>query len=217
MEMMQVPRGVTTAAQIALSEESSDLELVVAHKGGDPNAFQLLVRRNQQRVFSHCRRMVRDPEECADLTQEIFIKVFLNLKTYEPNFAFKTWLYRITANCCIDYLRKKKRQHQEFSLTMNGYKEPANFGAGLEIPDVRFCPEKNFHNHQFDVIFSEAVSKLSDRLRDTFILKEMEGLTNKEIMDVLNCPLNTVKTRMKNAREKLKILLGPHARRDLYA
>ena len=90
--------------------------------------------------------------------------------------------------------------------------------CGSELPgDAKFCPERELNNMQFNEIFGEAISKLSDRLRDTFILKEMAGLSNKEITEILDCPLNTVKTRMKNAREKLKVLLGHEAKRYLTA
>ncbi len=204
-----------TATALPVSEQREDLELVMAHKDGNPDAFHFLVKKNQQRVFSHCMRIVKDADECADLTQEVFIKVFLNLKKYEPSYAFKTWLYRITANCCIDFLRKKKRRRLEVSLTTDFRFDFAGVGSELEIADRKFCPERHLNSKQFNDILGEVIGKLSERLRDTFILKEMAGLSNKEIAEILDCPLNTVKTRMKNARERLKVLLGPDAKRYL--
>ncbi len=203
---------VFPATAVPISEQSEDLELVMAHKDGNPDAFHFLVKKNQPRVFSHCMRIVKDADECADLTQEVFIKVFLNLKKYEPTYAFKTWLYRITANCCIDFLRKKKRRRLEVSLTMDFPSDFAEVGSEREIPDRKFCPERHLNSKQSNEILGEAIGKLSDRLRDTFILKEMAGLSNREIAEILDCPHNTVKTRMKNAREKLKVLLGPGAK-----
>ncbi len=206
-----------TATTVPVTEQSEDLELVIAHKEGNPDAFHFLVKKNQQRVFSHCMRIVKDADECADLTQEVFIKVFLNLKRYEPTYAFRAWLFRITANCCIDFLRKKKRRRLEVSLTTDFRSDYAQAGSELEIADRRFCPERHLNTMQFNDILAEAISKLSERMRDTYFLKEMAGLSNKEIAEILDCPINTVKTRMKNAREKLKVLLGPGAQSYLEA
>ena len=192
-----------------LSEQSEDRELVLAHKNGDQNAFPLLVKKNRQTVFNHCLRIVKDVEECADLTQEVFIKVFLNLENYKPQYAFKTWLYRITHNCCIDLFRKTKRRGPRVSLSVSPGNNSNGEDSVLDISDSRFCPERKMNARQFEEIFSAAIGRLSNRVGVTFLLKEVVGLTNQEIGVILGCPVNTVRTRMRNARQKLKVLLEP--------
>ena len=88
--------------------KQEDLLLIERCKGGDQVAYTLLLRKYQNSVYNLCRKMVRNPEEARDLSQEAFVKTFATLDRYNPVYAFSSWLYKITANLCIDHIRKQR-------------------------------------------------------------------------------------------------------------
>lgn len=190
-------------------EVKSDHELISSHKAGDRIAFQHLVRKYENRVYNHCLRMVNDEEESADLTQEVFLKVYRNINNYEHTYSFYTWLYRITVNCCIDYMRKKRRQLTSYSLSQNLSDEPGSAGREQDIPDEKFGPEIRMQNVELSDVLTQAIGQLSEKLRSIIILKEIEGFSYEEIAEILNCSRGTVKSRLFRARERLKEILAP--------
>lgn len=199
-----LPQGAPAQAPPVEALPLNDREIIAAIRNGDTSAFELLVRKYESRVFHHCLRMVGDREESTDLTQEVFLKVFRNIHKYEHGFAFYTWLYRITANCCIDYFRNSKRKIKKISLSqLDGNSQQEN-ARDYEIPDGRFGPELNLMNTELRDILNNAVGQLSENLRSTIILKEIEGFSYAEIAEISECSIGTVKSRMHRAREELK-------------
>lgn len=190
-------------------DQTSDSELITAYKLGNQDSFNVLLMKYGSRVYNHCRRIVDDEVECADLTQEVFLKVFKKLDTYEHTYAFYTWLYRITVNCCIDYMRKRKRRVSEVSLTHSDHGEYSDVDLEHEIPDDTFCPEERLMAMELNGILADALAKLPPRLRSYIVLKDIEGFTYSEIANVFNCSTGTVKSALFNAREKLKQTLTP--------
>ena len=187
-----------------------DDALIVSFKGGDHAAFQELVLKYEQRVYNHCLRMVGDEVESDDLTQEVFIKVFRKIHNYEHTYSFYTWLYRITVNCCIDYLRRKRRQIQGVSLSGSGLDDSSDAGREQDIPDTTFVPDTTLLNQELDGVLRRAIAQLSEKLRAIIILKEVEGFSYEEIAEVLGCSRGTVKSRLFRARERLKELLADY-------
>ncbi|HKI96896.1 MAG TPA: sigma-70 family RNA polymerase sigma factor [bacterium] len=187
-----------------------DDELIAAFKDGDHTAFQELVLKYEQRVYNHCLRMVNDDVESYDLTQEVFLKVFRKIKNYEHTYSFYTWLYRITVNCCIDYLRRKRRHIQGVSLSAGTTDDPGENGREQDIPDTTFVPDTALLNRELDDVLRNAIGQLSEKLRSIIILKEVEGFSYEEIADVLGCSRGTVKSRLFRARERLKELLADY-------
>lgn len=189
-----------------------DDELIASFKEGDTLAFQDLVLKYEQRVYNHCLRMVNDEVESYDLTQEVFLKVFRKIKNYEHTYSFYTWLYRITVNCCIDFLRRKKRHIQGISLSGNINDDPSEAGKEQDIPDHTYIPEDALVNQELDEVLKGAISQLSEKLRSIIILKEVEGFSYDEIAEVLGCSRGTVKSRLFRARERLKELLADYVK-----
>lgn len=181
--------------------------LISGFKEGDTDAFQELVLKYEQRVFNHCMRMVNDEEDSYDLTQEIFLKVFRKIGNYEHTYSFYTWLYRITVNCCIDFLRRKKRQVNSVSLSAGHGDDAGINGKDQDIPDHTFVPDTALDQRELDQVLHAAIAQLSEKLRAIIILKEIEGFSYEEIAEVLGCSKGTVKSRLFRARERLKELL----------
>ena len=184
--------------------------LISSFKGGDTGAFQELVLKYEKRVYNHCMRMVNDEEESYDLTQEVFLKVFRKIKNYEHTYSFCTWLYRITVNSCIDYLRRKKRQVQSISLSANPGDDGSQLGKDQDIPDNTFVPDIVFANKELDEVLRRANDQLSEKLRSIILLKEIEGFSYEEIAEILGCSKGTVKSRLFRARERLKEILADY-------
>lgn len=206
------PPVIDAARKAAAKAESRkfDQALIVAVKEGDPDAFPKLVLKYQRQVYNHCLRMVNDEEESYDLTQEVFLKVFRKIKNYEHTYSFYTWLYRITVNCCIDYLRRKKRQVQSVSLSANPDNDGSQSGRDQDIPDSTYIPDVAFANKELDEVLRQANNQLSERLRSIILLKEIEGFSYEEIAEILGCSKGTVKSRLFRARERLKEILADY-------
>ena len=187
-----------------------DDELIASFKAGDSTAFDDLVLKYERRVYNHCLRMVSDEVESYDLAQEVFLKVFRKIKNYEHTYSFYTWLYRITVNCCIDYLRKKRRHIQEVSLSSSPGDDQGEVCKDQDIPDLTFVPETALVNQELGDTLNAAIAQLSEKLRVIIILKEVEGFTYEEIAEVLACSRGTVKSRLFRARERLKELLADY-------
>jgi len=209
-------RDSQSAQQSESSEKSStvpipkDDALISSFKEGDVAGFHGLVLKYEQRVYNHCLRMTNDEAESYDLTQEVFLKVFRKIKNYEHTYSFYTWLYRITANCCIDHIRRKKRHIQGVSLTNSLSDEPGEVGKNIDIPDDSFVPDAMMENRELDQVLRDAIGQLSEKLRAIIILKEVEGFSYEEIAEVLGCSRGTVKSRLFRARERLKELLADY-------
>jgi RNA polymerase sigma-70 factor (ECF subfamily) len=209
-ETMSEP-GVTLAADAGAAESHAhDHRLVAAFKNGDQAAFEELWLKYEQRVFHHCLRMVGDEQESQDLTQDVGVKVIRNIKNYEHTYAFYTWLYRITVNCCIDFLRKKRRHAQEVSLTPNSDDDGGEQASEHNIRDETFMPDKTLLNLELSDVMNRAIAQLSEKLRAIIVLKEVDGFSYEEIADILDCSRGTVKSRLFRARERLKELLEPY-------
>ena len=110
-------------------------EVITQVLNGDINAFELLVLENQKNVYNLALRITRDEQLAFDITQETFLKAFTSLKSFRGESRFSAWLYRLTSNICIDYLRKEKK-HKTISITYDDGE-----GEELEIPDMRNHPE----------------------------------------------------------------------------
>ena len=137
-------------------------------------------------------------------------KVFKKIHKYEHAYGFYTWLYRITVNCCIDYLRKANRKIKTVPLAQLDHWDQSESARDQEIPDEKFCPESEFWNMELRDILNNAVSKLPEILRSAIVLKHIEGFSYAEIAAIFNCSIGTVKSRMHRAREELKMRLTPY-------
>ncbi len=172
---------------------ADDAELVSRCKRELPHqhaAFERLVTRRQNQVYTLCYRLVGDAAAAEDLTQEVFTKVFLNLKSFEERSAFSSWLYRIAYNHCLNYLDKRKR-------------EAAGISAYAEEQEMRRqepSPEK------FSESMQQVLNQLSEEQRSILILKYVLELELTEIAQVLELTVGAVKMRLLRAREEFRRL-----------
>ncbi len=194
---------------VVSADQANDSDLINSYKLGNHDSFNVLLMKYGSRVYHHCRRIVDDEAECADLTQEVFLKVFRKLDSYEHTYSFYTWLYRVTVNCCIDHMRKRRRRISEVTLTQTDFGEFSDGELEHEIPDETFCPQERLLTKELSEVLAGAMAKLPARLRSYIILKDIEGFTYNEIAEVYDCSTGTIKSALFNARQKLKQYMTP--------
>ena len=170
---------------------------------GDHEAFAQLVEKYEKPVYQLCLRMCGNAEDAADLAQESFIKAWRGLQFYKFESAFSTWLYRLTSNVCIDFLRRQKRR-PTVSLTV-GQEEDS--GAELEIEDVQPQPEEQVVHREVRREVAAAMAQLEDDFRMILTLRVIDELSYEEIADIMDMKIGTVKSRLARARLKLKKIL----------
>lgn len=184
-----------------MDTKAEDRALVEAVLAGDASAYRGLVERYQRRVYALVSGMVRDKEEARDLTQEAFVKAYKNLDRFRLESSFYTWLYRIAMNLAIDHLRKvKKRPTSEFDEQIATRDGDGELASGHRKND----PRKELERKQLHGRILAALDKLSPEHKQIVLLREVEGLSYKEIADTLEIAEGTVMSRLFYARRKLQ-------------
>lgn len=182
----------------------SDRLLLAKLRRGDPEAFEVLVREHQDRVYDFCVRMLGDREEASDLVQEIFVSVHQNVGKFREDSKLSTWIFRISKNQCINRLKYLKRRgrgrSEEYGevgedALMNAMGAPQGPDAALEVARERARVQW-------------AISQLEPDARMLVALRDIEGLSYEEIIEITELAEGTVKSRLHRAREKLADLLG---------
>ena len=185
--------------------EMSDLELVKRCQAGDTRAFDALVTKYRNRIYSMAYHIIQNETEAWDISQEAFIKAWRAMGSFKSDATFYTWLYRITHNVCYDWMRKKKFESDgEFDDSEKEHRVAAGAEA---VPRGAPRPDQARKNAELKVQIDWAISQLSADHRQIILLKEMDGLSYQEIADVMKCSLGTVMSRLFYARKKLQELL----------
>lgn len=179
----------------------TEQELVARAKSGDADAFAQLVEANQNRIYSLALRMVGNPEDAADLAQEAFLSAWRGLERFQGEAAFSTWLYRLTSNACIDFLRKEKRKRAAGSVL---YLDDTEEGATLDLPDYDADPHRQLEQSEVREAIANGLAELSPEHRKVLALREVSGLSYAEIADILGLEEGTIKSRISRARLALR-------------
>ena len=182
----------------------TEQELVRRAKDGDQLAFEQLVTDNEKRIYNLCRRMVGDQEDAAELTQEAFHNAWRGLPGFQAESAFSTWLYRLASNVCLDFLRREKRR-KSLSLTVVSLDQEE--AVELEIPDQRYAPEGELERLEQRQAIRDGLARLSEEHRQVLVLRELSGLSYREIAQLLGVEEGTVKSRIARARGALRKVL----------
>jgi RNA polymerase sigma factor (sigma-70 family) len=185
-----------------------DYKLVVlATKQGDQKAYAELMYNYRDSLYFMLLKMTNNPTDAEDLTIEAFGKAFRNLAQYSPDYAFSTWLFRIAANNCIDFLRKNKRIQFADSLPNEDGESmdyPSNIPSGTLGPDEKIIEKQKIQ------LMHEVVEKLKPHYRKLIEMRYFQELSYEEIATELDLPLGTVKAQLFRAREFLFQILQNH-------
>ncbi|WP_099354659.1 RNA polymerase sigma factor SigW [Fredinandcohnia onubensis] len=169
-------------------------------KNGDQNAFAEIVEFYKDKVFQICYRMLGNRHEAEDIAQEAFIRAYVNIHSYDLNKKFSTWLYRIATNLSIDRIRKKKPDYYlDAELAgSDGLTMYSQVAADVTLP------EDELETLELQELIQAEILKLPDKYRSVIVLKYIEEFSLKEIGEILDLPVGTVKTRIHRGREALR-------------
>lgn len=184
----------------------TDLEQVRAFKGGDQSAFVELIGKYKDRVYRHVYSIVQDRHEADDVAQEVFLKVYFKIGSFQENSSFFTWLYSITVNECRHALRKRKRPLLSLDAPVAD-DESARLGdlinSGEKDPESQLVSEEQAR------LMRELIDTLPEKYRTIYVLRNIDGLSYREIADVMGISAEKVKVWLFRAREKMDEKLRP--------
>lgn len=189
-----------------MGDREFDQQLVEKAQRGDQKAFGLLVAKYQRKLARLLSRMIRDPVEVEDVTQEAFIKAYRALANFRGDSAFYTWLYRIGINTAKNYLVAQGRRAP--TTTEFEIEDAEGFDDASLLREID-TPERLLHTQQIARTVNAAIEALPEDLRTAVTLREIDGLSYDEIAEVMNCPIGTVRSRIFRAREAISAKLRP--------
>jgi RNA polymerase sigma factor (sigma-70 family) len=177
-----------------------DFILIEKAKDGDEKAYAELMQRYKKPVYHMILKMVRNVDDAEDLTIEAFAKAFRNLRKFNPEFTFSTWLFRIATNNCIDFIRKKKLETTSISGAL---KDDNGDNVDMDIRDVNLDPQEEAIKAEKIDLIQHIVTKLPPKYQLLVKLRYFQELSYEEIAVEIDAPLGTVKAQLHRARELL--------------
>jgi RNA polymerase sigma-70 factor (ECF subfamily) len=184
----------------------TDEELILQFQNGDTNAYTEIVNRYKDRLINYVYRYVGSYDECEDIVQDTFVKVYVSKHLYKEIAKFSTWIYTIAINLAKTKAIKKQK-YKVFSLSDAYDDEDKDF----DIKDENFQPDTNAESMIQDKHIQIALDSLKEEYRKLVILRDVEDFSYEEICEMTGLPMGTVKSRINRGREKLQKLL-----KDIY-
>ena len=183
-------------SHLPIGDSDDDAALVERHRHGDPAAFDEIFARYERMVFNLALRMSGDREAAADLSQEIFLRVYRHLGRFKGRSSLKTWVYRVALNCCRSRRSRKRLPVQSL---------PDAAAEVLEgLQDTTSSPERAALARDAGRQLVRALRQLPSPYREAVVLRDIEGLTYKEIAAVLKVRIGTVRSRIARGRDRLR-------------
>lgn len=201
--------GLTLPFVAMVQSEEQDSQLVQKVLNGDTQAFRGLVEQYQGRIYNIIYGMVHNRDDAMELTQDTFLKAFRKLNSFNLDSKFYTWLCRIAVNTAIDHIRKMRhRQTSEFDENIGNFHD-----GSLHDDHYSQNPESAAMNSELRSQIIKAVDELPEEQKQILILKEIDGLSYKEIATVVGVAQGTVMSRLYYARKKLQEILEANAQK----
>lgn len=200
-----------------MKPELTDAELVRRAKAGALDAFEELVGRHERQIYTLALRILQNPHDAEDVTQQAFISALENLAGFREESRFATWLYRIATHAALKIIRKRKGLD---TVSLEEATEPREDYDGIAHPefitDWRQSPEELIHRNETQRLLEEALAQLDEKHRLVFLLRDVEGLSVRETAEALGLSEANVKVRLLRARlqlrEQLTQVFGDQAR-----
>lgn len=186
----------------------SEKEIISALRAGDARAFENLLDQFQDKVYRSCLSYLPNPQEAEDIAQEVFVEVYQSIHKFEAKSSLSTWIYRITANKCLEHLRKKKAKKRLGFLQ-------SIIGGEIEEDKRAYLSDYNHPGAKLEAkeklaLLQKAVESLPDGQRVVITLFYFEQKSQKEISEITDKSISSVESLLFRAKKKLEILLGPH-------
>jgi RNA polymerase sigma-70 factor (ECF subfamily) len=170
---------------------------------GDKRAFEMIITRYQQPLVNYLGRMTGERELALDFTQEVFLKVYASLPSFQPRYKFSTWLFKIASNFMIDHWRKKRVG----AVSLDQPVDDGNEEYRIQIPDDETPVTKAYELAQVRKRIEAALNRIPEGLRELFVLRHVNEFSYEEIAEIKGLPVGTVKNRVFQAKELVREML----------
>jgi len=184
----------------ATDQTTSSEDLMARIAEGDEDAFEILVNRHQTSILNLIYRFIGNRTQAKDLAQEVFLRVWQAAKSYEPKAKFTTWIYQITANLCFNELKSSRRKKWLQFLRSDADHEVQ---SGEDLPDNSPSPEDLLRVKERGLQITDALQSLPENQRMALILKRCDGLSYREIAQILGCSVSAVESLLVRAKRNL--------------
>ena len=180
---------------------------------GDSRAWEEIVRLHQRRIYNLCYRFTGSPDNAQDLTQDVFVRVYRTLASYDvEKGAFTTWLTTLTRNLLVDHFRRSRQDRVTDSMDAGLREEDDSLSLSDRLEDHGPSPDDHLASRETQKMVQEALTRLSPDLREAVILRDLQDMDYREIAQTLNVPEGTVKSRINRGRMELARLLSRNKR-----
>jgi len=177
--------------------------------GGDATAWEEIVRLHSRRIYNLCYRFTSSPDDAQDLTQDVFIKIYRTLGSYDvEKGAFTTWLTTLTRNLLVDHFRRSRQDRLTDSIDVGVREDEDAPALGERLEDIAPRPDERLASKETQKMVQQALTRLSPDLREAVILRDLQDFDYKEIAHILKVPEGTVKSRINRGRMELARLLS---------
>lgn len=180
--------------------ELEDAQLVRDSQSGDTRAFDELVRRYQDKVYRLAFKILRHEEDAAEALQDAFLSAFRGIKNFKAESTFSTWLYRVATNAALMRYRRRREPHVSLEQSQN----PNQDAEPIEVPDWSSQPLEELLDRETREVMEASMERLHEDLRTVFVLRDVEGMSNAEVAEVLDISVAAVKSRLHRARVALR-------------
>ena len=184
--------------------ELTDLAFVAKARGGDTDAFRVLVERHSRPLFRLAFRMTGNQQDAEDVVQDSFLRAYRQLGKFDERASFGTWLYRIAVNCSLDLVRSRKRRSEHLAPVDSEMEDPV-----LSLPAQDPTPDRLAMSGEVRERVAEAMNELSASERTAFVLRHFEGMCIEDVSQVLGCQPGAAKHSVFRAVQKLRRALEP--------
>lgn len=204
---MELCIGAPRLASREHLDQATEAALIDRCRRQDVEAFGKLVDAYQGRVYGFVRRMVVNPEEASDVTQEVFIRAYQSFGRFDARSSVRTWLFRIAYNLCVDRARKLERSVSEVGMSV-----APDVDEEIDWADNRWQPEMLAMDAELQEAVEEGIRTMSAKLRTVLLLHDREDTPYEEIAKIVGVPVGTVKSRLFLARSHLQNVLRNYLR-----
>ena len=192
----------------------SDEDLVLKVQTGESVCFDILVDRYKVRLYNYLLRLVRNEDEAEEIAQETFVKAFIHADKYRTIARFSTWLYTIATNLVRNRFRAKRRSPRFVSMWSRGADGEEEIPA-VELVDSARQPDAQFNDKELSKLIDDAIAKIPEKYRASFVLREINQLSYEEIAAVTGLKLGTVRSRINRARHCFRRAIEPVLERGI--
>lgn len=178
--------------------------LIKQAQKGDNKAFELLIDEHFKKIYNIAYRLSGNEADASDMTQEVLIKIFRHIGTFNGNSKFSTWVYRVATNTCLDELKKIRRRN---AYSLDAEIDTGDSEVAVQVRDESSSPDIAAEQKELSATVGKAIKRLSPDHSAVVILRDIQGMSYEEVAKILNCSVGTVKSRLNRGRAQLKKIL----------